>query len=131
MKARAADMARLVRILCAIALLCVGFAHKPVVVEAALAPSEIAAYTLPDGTLPVLCLPGDDGDGKTKSHDPGTGCEVCRLASSMVVPQPCDTIVLALCTAIEALLPIRHEAFHRQLFPPNTYPRGPPAGVLA
>lgn len=131
MAAITSDMAKLVRMLCAIALLSVGFAHKTPVIESAIPLSEISAYTLPDGTLPVLCLPGHDENGKHHSPDFGNGCEACRITASIVVPAPADSIGQAIVVAAEIQLPIRREAFYRQLFPPNTSPRGPPAGAFA
>ena len=38
--------------------------------------AEIAQYVLPDGSLPVLCLPGEDGH-VTVSH-----CEFCLIAGA-------------------------------------------------
>lgn len=40
------------RIMCAIALLALGFSHKMPVVAATLSEAQLAAYILPDGTLP-------------------------------------------------------------------------------
>lgn len=131
MAAIASDMAKLVRIICAIALLCVGFAHKTPVIESAIPPVELAAYTLPDGTIPVLCLPSQDDSGKHHGHDRGPVCEACRITASIVLPAPADSIGQAIVVGAEIKRPIRHEAFHRQLFPPNASPRGPPAGLIA
>jgi hypothetical protein len=131
MAAIASDMAKLVRIICAIALLCVGFAHKTPVIEPAIPLFELASYTLPDGTVPVLCLPSQDDSGTHHSHDGGTGCEACRITASIFLPAPADSIGQAIVVAAEIQRPIRHEAFHRQLFPPNASPRGPPAGLIA
>ncbi|ACM40214.1 MULTISPECIES: hypothetical protein [Rhizobium/Agrobacterium group] len=131
MAATASDMAKLVRIICAIALLCVGFSHKTPVIESVIPLSEVASYTLPDGTLPVLCLPTQDDNGKHHSHDLGTGCEACRITASIVLPTPADSIGQAIVVATEIHIPIRREAFYRQLFPPNASPRGPPTGTIA
>lgn len=64
----------LLRIMCAIAFVCVGFAHKPFLQTPQIT-SDLAQYTLPDGTLPVYCLPTDDGHSKT-DHGLGLGCEL-------------------------------------------------------
>lgn len=131
MAAIASDMAKMVRILCAIALLCLGLAHRAPVVETAIPLSEIASYSLPDGTIPVLCLPSQDDDGKHHSRDFNTGCEVCRITASVLLPAPADSIGQAIAVATQMQLPIPREAFYRQLFPPNASPRGPPAGAIA
>ncbi|WP_097141761.1 hypothetical protein [Rhizobium subbaraonis] len=130
----ATSMAKLLRIFCAIALLCVGFAHKPPVLP--LAPSslpidEVAQYVLPDGTLPVLCLPSEDGKAKHQDHTFGPGCEACRLSASIILPSPGNTAVEPVFREVDGDLPSRVEAHYRQLFPPNTFPRGPPSGIQA
>ncbi len=122
----------MVRIICALALLFVGFAHKPPVTDSySIPPTEVAQYILPDGTLPVLCLPSQDGKVKHDHHDAASGCEACRLTASVLVPSPADTCGQAMLRQIESFIPIRDEAFYRQLFPPNTSPRGPPIGLIA
>ncbi|MDR6821118.1 hypothetical protein J2X76_006319 [Neorhizobium sp. 2083] len=121
-----------VRALCVLALLFVGFAHKPLNLDYHSIPaSELAAYTLPDGTLPVLCLPSEDGKTKHDGHDLGSGCEACRLTASVLLPAPADMAGAPIVRESERMVPVRSEAFYRQLFPPNTAPRGPPSGLLA
>lgn len=47
-----------------------------------LSDAELAAYTLPDGSLPVICLtPNDDG---TASHVMCEGCLCCSLDGAAV-----------------------------------------------
>ncbi len=72
----------LVRITCALALLLVAFAHRPVAFAAV--PFDVSAYTLPDGTIPDLCVPGNSGSGEVHP----TGCEFCRLAVAIILPEP-------------------------------------------
>lgn len=119
-----------VRIMCALAVLLVGFAHKPPVLDNSQIPlSEITQYVLPDGSLPVLCLPSEDGKAKHNHHDTGSGCEACRLAASVLLPTLADEPGLPILREAERAAPIRTEAFSRQLFPPNASPRGPPFGL--
>lgn len=90
-------------VLCALAFLMLGFAHKPPVADAGQIPaSEIAAYILPDGTLPVLCLPSQDGKAKHHGHETGSVCEACRLAAATILPAPLDTLGI----------PVLHEIAH-------------------
>ena len=70
------------RITCVLALVLVAFAHRPVAFAAV--PFDAAAYTLPDGTIPDLCVPGDAGKGEVHS----TGCEFCRMAGAVILPEP-------------------------------------------
>lgn len=120
----------LVRVLCAIALLSVGFAHKPPVLGV---PDGIALndyqYVLPDGTRPDNCLSlagGHDGGGLALNK----GCEACRLGAAAALPGPADTLGDLMPYERERRTPIRTEAFFHRLFPPNTPPRGPPSGLL-
>lgn len=121
-----------VRVMCVLALLLAGFAYKPPITEYAHIPvQELAQYVLPDGTSPVLCLPSEDGKAKHNSHDFSTGCDFCRLTASIILPAPADTAGKPILRAIDRFVPTRTEAFYRQLFPPNTSPRGPPSGLTA
>jgi hypothetical protein len=72
----------LVRVACVLALILVAFAHRPAAF--ATEPFDAAAYTLPDGTIPDLCVPGNSGEGDVHA----TGCEFCRLASGVILPEP-------------------------------------------
>ena len=117
----------MVRCLCAIALLFVGFAHKiPDIGGYPIPLNELAQYTLPDGTVPILCLPSEDGGKSHERHGSKAGCEACRLGSHILLPAPSDTVGQRLRRGADRAALLRKEAFYRQLFPPNTAPRGPP-----
>ncbi|MBO6639272.1 MAG: hypothetical protein JJ920_16425 [Roseitalea sp.] len=104
-------------------LVMAAFAHRP----AAPTPSgmtalEMAQYVLPDGSLPVLCLPGQDG------HISGGFCEFCLIAGSAAppAPGPCQPVlhrVLATGTAGLARAGPPFVPVHLQTAPL----RGPPA----
>lgn len=134
MRSASTSMANLVRIMCAIALLCVGLAHKPSILLAAttsLPVDELAQqYVLPDGTLPILCLPVEDEKSKHQDHRFGTGCEACRLSASIILPLPVVEADAPVFDTIAAHLPSRVEAHYRQIFPPSAFPRGPPPANL-
>lgn len=118
---------KLLCILCAVAFVCIGFAHKsPHVYAQTLSPSEVTLYTLPDGTSPVLCLPSDDGNSGDANHGLGTGCEACRLTTAILLPPQADNCGSLVPQRNAVVLPARHEASYRQLFPPNTAARAPP-----
>lgn len=75
-----------VRIFCALVFVVSALVQLPAGAAMSAAP-EMAAYVLPDGSLPDLCLTGhDDPDGKggTKAH----GCQSCCLAAPVVLPTP-------------------------------------------
>jgi hypothetical protein len=116
-----------VRCLCAIALLFVGFAHEvPDIGDYPIPLNELAQYTLPDGTVPILCLPSEDGGKSHERHGYKAGCEACRLGAHTLLQAPSDTVGLRLLREADRFAPLRKEAFYRRLFPPNTAPRGPP-----
>lgn len=68
--------------LLALTTVVVGFAHRPLRLEARGYPADVAAWLLPDGTLPELCH-YDDLDGHRHDGTVGTtGCDACRLADA-------------------------------------------------
>lgn len=121
----------LLHVLCTLALFFVGFAHKVPEVFGNLSPQEVAAYTLPDGTLPELCLPSTDGGDHGHGTALGTGCEACIISASIILPLPAEVADRPPRQVGEAVLPVRYEAFYRQIYPPNAAPRAPPAGFVA
>lgn len=116
-----------VRLFCALALLFVGFAHRPMA-YAAPSSAELSAYALPDGSLPDLCLPGMDGKGKNQGAEP---CYACILVSGMALPLPAPAIGQPLAATSTIVFVWRPEAFQHHLFPPNAAPRAPPVLSLA
>lgn len=120
-----------VRILCVLALLFVGLSHKPPAIANPIPASELAQYVLPDGTMATLCLPSEDGKARHGSHDQGSGCEACRLSASFFLPLPTDVAGKPVRHEIARIILPRSEAFYRQLFPPNSAPRGPPSSLSA
>jgi hypothetical protein len=120
----------LVRSLCAIALVFIGFAHQaPAVAFDPTDPAQFAQFVLPDGTLPTLCVTVTDADGKTntdhKFHN--QGCEACRIGASVLLPAPSDIAGFTVAFGLKNERPRRVIEFHRQLYPPNTGPRAPPS----
>ncbi|MHA7971168.1 DUF2946 family protein [Rhizobium sp. CAU 1783] len=119
------------RALCVIALVAVGFAHRaPTAATFTLSQAEIAALTLPDGSLPELCLPDHGDDGTQKGHVAASDCEACLISASVLLPAPADLTGAPIVVVAGTLLPPRFEAFHRLVFPPNAAPRAPPHPAL-
>ncbi len=115
-----------VRILCALALLFVGFAHQPAAM-AENTPFDITAYALPDGSLPVLCVSENDGSQKDKDkHLHSQGCEACRIGASVLLPQPADALGKALQFSSAVAARPMVETAYRRIFSPATAPRAPP-----
>ncbi len=91
-----------------------GFSHRH---AHAIAKLDLSAYTLPDGTVPVVCFGMGDGSDDAL---PGefTRCEACLALSGANLPPPCpvvqavdfgDGILLTPIeqTAAQARLPVR------------------------
>ena len=112
------------RILCAVALLSVGFAHRPAMAANVPSAVELAQYVLPDGTMPDLCLDGMV-DGKEKHATP-IKCEACRIGSAMLLPAPADLAGAALAFRRVSALPLVEEALHSKRERPGSPPRAPP-----
>lgn len=114
------------RALCALALLFVSFAHQPPAFAAAAAEGFSAAYMLPDGTLPDLCLSNDvhDPDGKAAVK---TGCEACRLSASLLLPQPSADCARVVHAAPAVFPPQQLAGLSFPVFSPHAPPRGPPS----
>lgn len=65
------------------ALVMTAFAHRPAApTPTGMSALEMAQYVLPDGSLPVLCLPGEDGGIS------GSFCEFCLIAGGAAPPAP-------------------------------------------
>jgi len=120
------------RMLAALALLFLSFAHQPVIARV-LPPQIAAAYVLPDGSVAEICfgLDGLGAEGGRGGHHDGRApvCEACRLSATAILPPPSDT----------GYLPVRSNEFcvrkdkikapvivHPRLLPPA---QGPPASL--
>jgi len=111
------------RILCAVALLSVGLAHKPPVLVAAEVITEIQA--LPDGTVPQLCLPGGIIDESKGLSVHGT-CDACIIAAAILLPTPVDQAGMRLLPPGEIIRPDRARFDASPVLMANAAPRAPP-----
>jgi hypothetical protein len=123
MTKRTTGWALCLRILCAVGLLFVAFAHRPAV-AAGPGPAELAAYVLPDGSMADLCI-NDTVDNKIKPA-PGAKCEACRIAGATLLPAPADLAGTVLTIRRIALLPPMEEALPSRRERPGAPPRAPP-----
>ena len=112
-------------VLCALALVSVAFAHRPIAPASATSSPQIAAYLAQGGSLVDLCLSGDMGKGGT----PDQHCPACTLAKTMALA-PANLVALR--TAAWSDAPVSMAAApvltgHSPRAPPA---RGPPARQL-
>lgn len=116
----------LLRLACVLALVMVGFAHKPV--SAYPAQALAAAYQLPDGTYASICFDDDHAGAPHTAKD--FGCDACRLTGAILVPAPPSVSGLAIAFAGEVKVFERRQRLSRALYPPSSGPRAPPAGSM-
>jgi len=124
MPALQTQLKAMIRILCVIALVFVGFSHK-LIAPSPSAPVDIASYALPDGTLPFLCIGGQSSDSDANAAL-FASCEFCRISTAVVLP---DNIVVpqqvSFVTTILPATPARVDSRKPAPATPAT-PRAPP-----
>ena len=72
--------------LCALALMLVAFAHRPLEIGPRLSDPQIAAYLALGGSLADLCISGDD----TQDHAAHADCPACTIAKTMALVPACS-----------------------------------------
>jgi ferric-dicitrate binding protein FerR (iron transport regulator) len=77
---------RVATALCVLALWLVAWGHQP------LRTADLAAYAMPDGSLPELCLT-DGTTGPAKAHEP---CPSCTLAKAVTLPDAPQAVRVAM-----------------------------------
>ena len=115
---------RTVRIILAFLLVMVGLSHQPPLGVGDMVTLDVAAYVLPDGTLPELCVTTDDGE--VPHYGAATICEACLIASSAMLPTPVDVVGRRIVIALDMTVPSLSDKGYRRLFSANTAPRAPP-----
>lgn len=121
-------MGLVARIMCAVALASLSF-HLPAEARTrSLTTAEIVSYTLPDGSLPPLCVTVPDGSGQGKIVK--LGADTLGLIQKHVLPSSggtWDDSHLAISGDVLPEVPV-HTLRHL-LYPPGSGPRAPPAFV--
>jgi hypothetical protein len=116
-----------IRLACVIALVMVGFSHKPVAADPA--SIQFAAYVLPDGKLPTLCI-NDTATQPEKGMLHDQGCDACRLVAAILMPEPPSVASQAVAFSTVTHVAERQYNLMRALYPPSSGPRAPPASVI-
>ena len=111
------------RILCATLLLSLGLAHKPVYAQPQADPAS-SFYLLPDGTYATICYGGDQGHHPQKAAT--YGCDICRIADSVLLPQPAAEPAPSLTACCELDSPSWVAAVDLAPARPGAPVRGPP-----
>jgi hypothetical protein len=103
--------------LCALALMLVAFAHRPVEAAPRLSDPQTAAYLALGGSLADLCLSGEDG----QDHAAEAHCPACTLVKSMALAPTCPGPLGP------TVWPGERLAWPETLAPTGHTPRAPPA----
>lgn len=118
--------------LCAWAVLAVGFAHK-MPAAAAVEPYNLSAYLLPDGSRPVVCITdtGAEKNSHKGGHTAPSDCEACRISQGVLLPSPPPAAAHVPVRVVPSpVLPMTAEAVVPPPVPPHTGPRAPPSAPL-
>ncbi len=113
-----------VRLIGALALVFVAFAHRVPPLSASALP-DAAAYAFPDGSVPVICVtsPGEDTPQKIRH---GLPCDACLIAASVILPQPAELGMPAYGRS-EPVQPVAlTQILPRAAWPPAAPPTAPP-----
>ena len=113
----------LARLLLAVCLVLIGFAHQPPALAAQGDDSvELAAFALPDGSLPVICF-GVDGGGEAGS---GLHCPACLVSKGFFLAAPAGGIFAAFRPARAERRATKPLFLVRAVWPPSAPPTAPP-----
>jgi hypothetical protein len=118
----------LTRLVCAFALVCLAFAHKPLALPVSAAPTqaELAAFLLPDGTFPDLCLVVGHDEEHGPDHGAWSGCDACRITAAFALVAPPVLAGAPVAVGTPPYLPLEAPARVARAFPPSAPPRAPP-----
>ena len=122
---RATVLGIVARFFCAIALLSLALAAPAEANSRALSSEEVAAYMLPDGSLPSLCVTIPDGSGQGKIVKLGAD-SLGLHHHDVILPVPATTAGARLVIVSEQLDPASPDALRHLLYPPGAGPRAPP-----
>lgn len=115
------------RMICALALLSIGFAQEAQAGNRTVSAAELAQYVLPDGTLPGLCITIPDGSGSGKIVRLGSDTLGAHHVQALVLPDH-DNGSRLLAAGLR-LLPVRNVILSLDLHPSGHGPRGPPSSL--
>lgn len=125
---RATFVGIVTRFFCAIALLSLALSAPAGANSRALSTEEVAAYMLPDGSLPSLCVTIADGSGQGKIVKLGAD-SLGLHHHDVILPMPAQAAGARLVIVSERLEPARPDTLRHLLYPPGAGPRAPPASA--
>jgi hypothetical protein len=113
-----------VRLIGALALVFVAFAHRVPLPAASTLP-DVQAYAFPDGSLPIICITGPAGEAPQQARH-ALPCDACLVAAAFLLQQPAD-LALPAFRSFEPILPVPTASdLPRSAWPPAAPPTAPP-----
>lgn len=104
----------------------IGLAHRPVITSTTATTIDLAAYTLPDGSTPIICFGGED-DGK---HSTLQGCPDCTIASAVIIPERSQHYIAALNEFDFIVTSLRKFSLPKAIILAGSPPTGPPSLIV-
>jgi hypothetical protein len=108
------------------AMIWIGLAHRSVINPTATSNIDLAAYTLPDGSIPVICL-ANDGE---RDHGSQKGCPDCTIANSIIIPQRSEIDAISIVAVDITIKPRRKFTLSNTIQLASAPPTGPPKTSL-
>ncbi len=125
MKRRMIQLAFVLRIVCALALVSIGFAQDAQAGNRVVSAGELAHYVLPDGQLPDLCITLPDGSGGGKIVKLGSDTLGAHHQNALFMPHEEGGPAVRLVAA--NFRPSGSSLSRQFLHTPGGGPRAPPA----
>ncbi|MEP2978360.1 MAG: hypothetical protein ABJO86_02675 [Lentilitoribacter sp.] len=120
------QICNLISIISIFAMIWIGVAHRPVITSSMAADVELAAYALPDGSIPIICF-GGEGDDKDSTLQ---GCPDCTIANAIIIPERSQTFAVAINEIDFIITPRRKFELAKTIKLAGTPPTGPPNLVI-
>jgi hypothetical protein len=122
---RATILEIVTRFFCALAFLSMTLAAPAEANSRTLSSEDVAAYMLPDGSLPSLCVTMPDGSGQGKIVKLGAD-SLGLHHHHIILPVPAEAAGARLVIVSERLDLPKPDALRHLLYPPGAGPRAPP-----
>lgn len=113
-----------------LAVATLGFAHKPISFFKGSDPAatDLAAFAMPDGSLPEICRTGGAGTLPGKPHA-GAACEACLLTSAPGLPATNTDVGRPLFSSVCRLSPVAEALQIDRRLATAARPRAPPPSL--
>jgi hypothetical protein len=121
---------RLLLALYVLAVVTLGFAHKPISFSKVSGPTatDLVSFAMPDGSLPEICWTGGAGT-PGKPHHVGASCEACLLTAAPGLPVASADVGKPLFSSVCRLGPVSEAVPIDRRLATAAQPRAPPRSL--